>query len=437
MNRMGEHRTVDSRVIIDAFVELGEALGYDVRREWPIPGTDPHSERIDIAFFIDDKATTPAFAIEVDSSDAASSTSNAVKIFGKSTAALVKPYFVFHIFLKSASQGHRRQNTAVLLCTQNYKTYDFAEPQERTIFLKDLVVRHRAIQSTISLSAFGLAIDRPEWDAVDRYELLGLAARELDPGESELTDVAWLSVKSRNLKDALTDLVCSPRIESCSAADLSFVGQHFLWPLLFGLRAYAGEPSIAASAFREFREWQEQPEIIFSPTSSCLGLSQDFDFAIVELAPPVFCLVALLFQQQSVAAQQLCDQLYARATDEFLSPIWARYALTWCVIASIKNKYFATAQVALDKIDQLGGLPARIFPNLAAPGGNEDEESVWVTILKEGPNAKAPSIGVIEGGLNSLPPAQCPLTDLVARILFDNDFALVMHEEILRSRGNG
>jgi hypothetical protein len=153
---MGEHRTSESIRVIDAIVELGESLGYDVRREWPIPGTEPNPEQIDIAFFIDAQASSPAFAIEVDSADVPASTSNAVKIFGKTAEALVKPFFVFHVFVRTADEGHRRDNTETLLRTHNYATYDFGTTAQRRTFVQDLVNRHRAVRAEIELYEFAL-----------------------------------------------------------------------------------------------------------------------------------------------------------------------------------------------------------------------------------------------------------------------------------------
>jgi len=432
---MGEHRTAKSIATINGVIRVAESLSYNVRTEWKIPGTEPHSEQIDIALFVDENARVPAFAVEVDSTDAPSSTSNAVKIFGKSTSVLVKPFFVFHIFLESATQGHRRTNTTTLLSTHNYGTYDFAGPEDRERFLLDLLDRHRALRSTISVLDFGCAIDDPVWDGTDRYGLLDRAAGELTC-HSELAERAGLSIQSRNLQDSLPRLICSGASRRISTADVTFAGQHFLWPIIFGVRAYAGDPVVAAQAFQKLRDWQEGPEIIFNPRTTLLGLSRDFDFAIVELAPPMFCLVALLFQKQLDAARQICEQLYSRAIDDHLGSVWARYALAWCVLASIKVKALVTAQAALNKIEELGGLPKGVFPRLAGPRIAQDEDAEWEVLLCEGTPSRIPSLSAITAAISSLRPAQCSLIDLVARLLIDNKYALEMHRDLICVAGN-
>jgi hypothetical protein len=429
---MGEHRTTKSKSVLEALIQLGEALGYDVRPEWKIPGTEPHSEQIDIALFVDRNARVPAFAIEVDSSDAPSSTSNAVKIFGKLTSALIKPFFVFHIFLETAVQGNRLQNTATLLSTHNYQTYDFASPGGRQLFLTDLLDRHRAIRSTISLFDFGTAIDGPAWDGVDRYALLDRAARELMPRRSELADRSALSIESQNLTDALAKLVCSSGSRGFSVDGLSFAGEHFLWPLFFGVRAYSSAAPIAASAFKELRKWQEEPEIIFSATSTFLGLSQDFDCAVIELAPLIFCVVALLFQKEPDSASQICQQLYVRATDGHLGSVWARYALAWCAVASLKTNSLATARAAIDQINHFGGLPEGVFPNLVGPRLAEDEVAEWEVLLSNVSNWRTQSLEEIKQVLSSLPPPNCSLLDVVARLLIENEYVLEVHSDIVR-----
>jgi hypothetical protein len=432
---MGEHRTAKSKLIIDALVELGESLAYDVRPEWKIPGTEPHAEQIDIALFVDQNAEVPAFAIEVDSSDVPSSTSNAVKIFGKATSALIKPYFVFHIFLDTAAKGHRRQNTATLLSTQNYETYDFADSGNRQVFLLDFLDRHRAIRSTIDLLEFGRAIDGPVWDGIDRYALLDRAVQVLTPRGAELADVASLSINSRNLTQALARLICRWDSHKIPSEQITFAGSHFFWPLFFGVQAYAGDTPLASRSFQSLRKWQDGPEIIFSPSSTFLGLSEDFDLAIVGLAPLIFCVVAMLFQNDAGAARQLCEQLYARAIDGHLVPVWARYALAWCVIASIKVHSFDTARAAIDKIDEFGGLPTGAFPELAGPRYAEDERMEWEVLLTQSECVRSPSLEEISRAIGSLASARCSLVDLVARLLVDDDYALEMHRDIVRLPG--
>jgi hypothetical protein len=146
---MGRHKTPESIATITAIEKLGASLGYDVRPEWDIPGTQPNPEQIDLAFFIDESAELPAFAVEVDSADVPASMSNPMKIFGKATRDWVKPAFVFHIFLDVTEVDRRRMNAEGAFSTQNYRTYHFKE--EKQTFLENLIDLHRSMRSEIDL----------------------------------------------------------------------------------------------------------------------------------------------------------------------------------------------------------------------------------------------------------------------------------------------
>jgi hypothetical protein len=433
---MGEHRTAQSTHAIDAIARLAESLGYNVRREWPIPGTGPRPEQIDIALFIDDRASSPAFAIEIDSADVPASTSNAVKIFGKLTSSLVKPFFVFHIFLLPSRDGNRRRNTETLFSTQNYRTYDFSQILERQVFIEDLIRRHRAIRAKVDLYQFGIALDEAEWNGVDRYAILETAERELDSYDENLRDIAALSIEAKSLEAALSRLACSPRIHNMRSLYLSFTGRMFSWPLLFGLRAHVSSDSDKAAIFREFREWQEEPaEVIFHPSYSCLGLAQEFDFAICEVAPLVFTVVAMLFGFGTSEAAKLCEQLFARAISEGrLSSNWRCYALAWCVIASIKVRSISTAEKALAEIQRCGGVPSGIFPYLSSPTFYEDQPSKWAALMSASDAKTTPSIDDIATALDSLPPCEMTLQLLVARLLVEDDFLEIANEPIIQMR---
>lgn len=431
---MGEHRTLQSTKTIDALVLLGESLGYEVRREWEIPGTEPHPEQVDVALFVHEHGKSPAFVFEIDSADVPASTSNVVKIFGKTTASFVKPFFVFHVFIKTADLGHRRRNTETAFATQNYKTYDFADNQERRSFLLDLIDCHRAIRATVDIHALGLALDEDIWEGIDRYAVLEEASQRLNVGDSELADIAWLSLDSKCLRSALSRLVCGPRLDGLSKQGLTFVGRLFTWPLLLGMRAFlCDSPAKAAGTFREFREWQSAPEIIFNEKASMLGLSPEFDYAITELAPPMFCVVAMLFSRYPDGARELCDQLYTRATDGDLAPDWSCYALAWCAIAASKIGARDIAQKALDEINRIGGLPAGTFPLLVEPTYTEGDPGPWEVLMAKKKD-EAPNAEQLGSLLGTVPPDGGRLPELVAEVLTNDDVVLDLNKRIIHAQ---
>jgi hypothetical protein len=424
---MGQHKTRQSVTVITSIASLGAALGYDVRSEWDIPGTGPHPEQIDLAFFIATHAELPAFAVEVDSADVPASMSNAMKIFGKTTRDLVKPFFVFHIFLNVAQERSRRRNAETAFSTQNYCTYNFAE--EEQTFLIDLIDRHRAINSDVDLVRLAHAIDDPVWDSVDRYVVLNAAWR--DTGIT-LADIARISISTTHMQCALVRAAASQRITELRTSGLSFAGKMFRWPLLLGLRAHV-LPDKAVGVFEELREWQEGPEIIFSSKNSCLGLSQEFDFAIAELAPPIFCLVAMLFSRHALAARTLCQQLLTRATDGTLTDVWVLYALLWCAIAGVKVGADEVAERAIARINILGGLPLSVLGDVPQPMDSEDGEPHWKGVLSSA-TPSAVSVAILKEKLEAVASGEDTLRSLVAELLVEDEILPSLNRRIASVR---
>ena len=424
---MGQHKTPESTAVIASIASLGTALGYHVRPEWEIPGTGPHPEQIDLALFIAKDAERPAFAVEVDSADVPASMSNAMKIFGKPTRDWVKPSFVFHVFLSVAEQGSRRRNAEGAFNTQNYRTYSF--DAEKQSFLLDLIGHHRAIRSEIDLVKLALAIDDPIWDPVDRYAVLSQAAREVP-----LDQLAQLTLYTNYMREALSRAVANQSVTDLATGELSFAGRMFVWPLLFGLRAVM-RPEEAANTFADLRKWQEDPEeIIFHPSWTCLGLSPDFDVAISELAPPIFCLVAMLFSCEPAAARTLCEQLLARATDGKLNNAWERYALLWCAIASVRVGSDDVGEKAIARINVLGGLPTSVLANVPPTVSPDDGEDGWESVLSSTPSSLV-SVALLKEQLSHADIDEDDTPErLVAEVLIDNELMMSISHRVLSIR---
>jgi hypothetical protein len=425
---MGQHKTPESIAVISAISRLGAALDYRVDPEWNIPGTEPNAEQIDLAFFISASAKMPVLAIEVDSADVPASMSNPMKIFGKPARTLVKPTFVFHVFLRVAGEDRRRMNAEGAFSTHNYRTYNFEK--ERNEFLADLIEVHCTIKSELDIVDFAIALDDDVWNSTDRYEVLDKAAKA---GEITLGDIAQIVANTTHMKEYLARTARSSSLANIRVRDVSFAGRMFSWPLLLGLRAFL-IPEDAKDLFEELREWQEGLELIFSPDTNCLGLSQEFDVAIVELAPPIFYLVAILFSGHKPAASTLCEQLLKRAIDGKLGGIWARYALLWCALAGLRVGADNVAQRAVDEINRLGGLPSSVLVKVPQAMQIDDSSEDWESVITS-QSAEALTLDNLKSKLQLHAPLTLPVDALIARLLVDDTILSSLNDLLVTLRG--
>ncbi|QDV91686.1 hypothetical protein RAS2_27900 [Phycisphaerae bacterium RAS2] len=425
---MGQHRTSRSVAAIEAIESFGSSLGYRVIREWDIPGTQPHSEQIDLAFFTDEKTELPVFAVEVDSADVPASMSNAMKIFGKPTRDWVKPTFVFHVFLDVTEDDRRRMNAEGAFSTQNYRTYDFGH--QREAFLTDLIDQSRSIKSEIDLIELARALDDETWDPVDRYFVLNHAGRLAHP---TLTAIAAITISTSHMREALSRAVVSDGLEDMQNGPISFAGRMFSWPLVLGLRAHHA-PTRAAETFKLFRRWQEDPKcIIFNAEHTMLGLSQDFDFAIVELAPPVFYFMTMLFRRERAAAKTLCEQLLTRVTDGSLCGVWERYGLLWSAAASVGANEDDIAQRAIDRINVLGGLPPSVLSVVPSPMKSEDDDADWESVLEASAPASV-SLPLVKQAQASLQAGDETPDELISELFVNDDILPELNLRVLHLR---
>jgi hypothetical protein len=428
IDEMGQHKTPQSIAMIQAIESIGFSLGYRVEREWGIPGTLPNPEQIDLAFFIDENSVQPVFAIEIDSTDGPASMNNPLKIFGKPTNNWVKPLFVFQLFLDATEIDRRRMNAEGAFCTQNYRTYNFK--QDRQVFLTDLLDRNRSVKSEIDLISFSRALDDDVWHSIDRYALFNYASQYT---QANIADYAAITLSTTHLRQVLTRAVISDEFDTLSGGELSYFGTIFTWPLIYALRAHYA-PEKANETFKLFQKWQYDPDcIILNPEHLMLGLSQDFDFTIVKLEPPVYCLIALLFQREREAAKYFCEQLLARILKSSLNSEWERYGLLWCSIACVKINENEIAQIAIDRINSLGGIPHVVLSQMPSPGYSEedvDDEASWEFVLNSSDSSPI-SLKLLQEAQKMIQAEDSLPDELVSEFLVNDDVLSDLNQRIL------
>jgi hypothetical protein len=124
------------------------------------------------------------------------------RFFGKQTNRLIKPFFLYHVFLKTAANGQRVGNLAALFDKINYKSYDFGTSADRQQFVRDVIAHHAAFHTSVDVEAFACALDDSTWDAVEPTDLLDVLASGLGLRILTLSTMARVSIQSQRFSDA-------------------------------------------------------------------------------------------------------------------------------------------------------------------------------------------------------------------------------------------
>jgi len=248
-----------------------------------------------------------------------------------------------------------------------------------------------------------------------------------------LAAIAAITISTSHFREALAHAVISDGMKDLPHGPLSFAGDMFNWPLVLGLRAYYA-PAKAAETFTRFRKEQDDSMcIIFNAKRTMLRLSQDFDFAIVELAPPVFYLMTMLFRRERAAARTLCEQLFARVTDGSLNSVWERYGLLWCAVASVRANDNDIAQRAIDRINVLGGLPLSVLSVIPRPMKSEDDDADWESVLELSAPASV-SLTLVEQAQASIQVGDETPDELISDLFVNEDILPELNLRVLRLR---
>lgn len=147
---MGVHRRKPGQALIQRLTHLGESLGYCVVPEWPIPNTGTPPQQIDLCWFRDGSMVAPLFAFEIESRDVPAATNNAQKLFAKHSDHLLKPLFMFHVFLEGNEASPRLVDLRESYGRFNYRVYNATALES---LAQDILSQHRRVTSELNILA--------------------------------------------------------------------------------------------------------------------------------------------------------------------------------------------------------------------------------------------------------------------------------------------
>lgn len=104
---MGVHTRKDGIEVFNVIENIGESLGYLVRRENPMQ-KKKGAQTIDICWFLDEFSDYPIMIFEIESKAQNYIYNNVCKVFAKSNQEFLKPLFFFHIIVSSSDESEKK-----------------------------------------------------------------------------------------------------------------------------------------------------------------------------------------------------------------------------------------------------------------------------------------------------------------------------------------
>lgn len=199
-----KHILAPGKAVIDRLERLGEALGYEVRREHRVG----HNAAVDLSWTAAEFNDVPLFIFEVESTPSAGLANNATKVFGSSLDELPRPLFFFHLVLAGKPDNARIKNAERSWGQHNYRVYRFHAPDDRQRLVVDVLEQHRRVRQAVRPLSVVDALHGPGFDdfsiaeaALARMEELRFVAPYLlDYGTLALRDERFFPLYARRLR---------------------------------------------------------------------------------------------------------------------------------------------------------------------------------------------------------------------------------------------
>ena len=342
---MGTHQIKVGQDVIDTIEEIGRVLGYHCRREWPIPGTGPHPQAIDLCWFFDKVETSPLFAFEVESIDTAAAQGNANKLFAKSVEQLQKPLFFFHLFLDGPNNNTRKEDLLALYGRYNYCVYDLSSGRLEAL-LDDILGQHRRLTDRLSLFPLGDFIEsNPECGIDLSHVCQTVFTLGFERGRgtllSELGDllIRGVDVRRAILQELTYRLLGDGKFErECYETWLGFYQDGIHWAMLASL-----DPSKRGPPF---------------------GQRQEYDNFVICWSPALWALLVALVGDSTDFRRFVCDQIdrVVREIENSCFSDFLPFTGLWMLLISIWDPALQEETKRVKEfICTSGGLPATAF----------------------------------------------------------------------------
>jgi len=362
---MGTHKSKVSQDVINAIEEVGRVIGYHICREWPIPGTGPNPQAIDICWFFDKVETSPLFAFEVESKDTSAAQGNANKLFAKSSEQLQKPLFFFHLFLDGPNDNTRKDDLLVLYGRYNYCVYDLSNGCLEAL-LDDIIRQHRRLTDRLPLFALADHLKlHPEYRIDLSHTLQTVSTLGFERGRgtllSELGDLLIRAIDVRKaIHQELTYRLLGEDTFEFEGYE-TWLGQRFQEGIHWAILANLDQPKRDV-CIKNIIEWQGGEGSWTQPIDpEFLGRRNEYDNFVLCWSPALWALLVALVGDSTEFRRFVCEQIdrVVRKVENSNFSIYLPFAGLWMLLISIWDPALKDFSIrAKDIIQVNGGVPA-------------------------------------------------------------------------------
>jgi hypothetical protein len=413
---LSRHRSPASLTLIDALVELGNALGYYSDSEFAVTDT---GGAVDVAWCQDPTDIAPLFIFEVETAASSSAANNPLKIFGQTSADLANPLFMFHVFMSRSENSERIKQLETQYGTQNYRTYRLGL-DEATGLVTDVLEQHRRVRNSVHILGLIRALGHDGWSTVNVHEVLehveknGFRACYVPHYARLAYDPAYRHHFVREL------IRREPYPWPTSDHDCwytTWLGEMYSPPLHLGIVARE-HPEREESAVAKLRVWQEERDIALRQIGPYLGLGQEYDYFILGIAAPLWAVAVALFPGE--AGRRYCAEQLRFLVDGFdrIDPSISLFSAVWLLwvaaAAGSDEDYGAARKFVSDR----GGINARLLADppsilIVEREGSGEVDDQWWELIPVDPVAPPSTLGDFRESFMRSPVAAHPEDDCV------------------------
>lgn len=293
-----EHTKPQGLAVIEALYELGEALGYSAQREHTVGQT----AAVDLSWTAADSNDVPLFIFEVESTASTGIANNAMKVYGSPMSDLPRPLFFFHLVLEGSKDNERIRNAQNMWGQHNYRVYRFSDQNDRSALALEILRQHRRVSRYLQPAQLADALNNTVWggrstvtEALKLSESILFDAPYLhDYATMARNDIYYLDLFVSRLRylDGLP-AAADERKHLSREGYGGGPGDYISGLFEIGLRIYAGDiPDSQGPS--EFERWATRSVGSFRTIDSCFGLSRDYDWYVIGVAPIDYSLTAAL-----------------------------------------------------------------------------------------------------------------------------------------------
>lgn len=313
---------------------------------------------------------------------------------------LPRPLFFFHLVLEGSKDNERIRNAQNMWGQHNYRVYRFSDQNDRSALALEILRQHRRVSRYLQPAQLADALNNTVWggrstvtEALKLSESILFDAPYLhDYATMARNDIYYLDLFVSRLRylDGLP-AAADERKHLSREGYGGGPGDYISGLFEIGLRIYAGDiPDSQGPS--EFERWATRSVGSFRTIDSCFGLSRDYDWYVIGVAPIDYSLTAALLAAHPCSRDwvlqdfnRLLASERASGTDPRLrwpASIWLAHML--CV-TSIDG--FSPIRTSLDIeslyldlqawVNEGGGIPLSLLVDPPGASGAIDEKPDW------------------------------------------------------------